>query len=131
MLPRYKDIVDLIKKGATFEAQEKILELREAALALQEENIELRERNSNLEQQLDRRHSVVWEAPYYWMQVEDKREGPFCQNCWDAGKKLIRLQQPGRVGFWTCLSCGKNVTDKSYREPEAVSIGRSKFDGYI
>ena len=31
-LPRYKDIVDLIKQGATDEAQEQILVLREAAL---------------------------------------------------------------------------------------------------
>ncbi len=36
-LPRYKEIVELVKKGATLEAQEKIIELREAALELQEE----------------------------------------------------------------------------------------------
>ncbi len=41
-LPSYKDIVELLKKGATIEAQEKIMELREAALALQEENINLK-----------------------------------------------------------------------------------------
>lgn len=37
--PNYKDIIELIKKGSTIEAQEKIMELREGALALQEENI--------------------------------------------------------------------------------------------
>jgi len=31
-LPRYKDIVDLLKQGKTAEAQEQILALREAAL---------------------------------------------------------------------------------------------------
>ena len=41
-LPSYKDIAELIKKGATIEAQEKIMELRESALALQEENINLK-----------------------------------------------------------------------------------------
>ena len=41
-LPSYKDIIELLKKGATIEAQEKIMELREAALALQEENINLK-----------------------------------------------------------------------------------------
>ena len=44
MLPKYKDIVDLIKKGATVEAQEKIMELREAAVNLQDEVHELREK---------------------------------------------------------------------------------------
>lgn len=34
MLPKYKDITELIKKGATVEALEKIMELREAALEL-------------------------------------------------------------------------------------------------
>ena len=29
MIPNYKDIVELIKKGATVEAQEKIMELRD------------------------------------------------------------------------------------------------------
>jgi len=32
LLPRYKDIVDLIKQGNIAEAQEQILALREAAL---------------------------------------------------------------------------------------------------
>lgn len=39
--PSYKEIVALLKKGATIEAQEKIMELREAALELQEENVRL------------------------------------------------------------------------------------------
>lgn len=43
-MPSYKDIVDLIKKGATIEAQEKIMELREAAVELQDENISLRQK---------------------------------------------------------------------------------------
>ena len=37
-IPSYKDIVDLIKKGATLEAQERVMELREAAISLQDEN---------------------------------------------------------------------------------------------
>ncbi len=38
-LPNYGDIVELIKKGATLEAQEKIMELRDGALDLQEQNL--------------------------------------------------------------------------------------------
>lgn len=41
-LPSYKDIIELIKKGSTIEAQEKIMELRESALELQEENLDLK-----------------------------------------------------------------------------------------
>ena len=45
MLPTYTEIVDLIKKGSTIAAQEKIIELREAAITLQEDN--LRPENSS------------------------------------------------------------------------------------
>jgi DNA-binding transcriptional MerR regulator len=48
-LPKYKEIIDLIKTGATIEAQEKIMELRQSALELQEANVELRERIIELE----------------------------------------------------------------------------------
>jgi hypothetical protein len=42
-LPSYSQIADLLKKGATLEAQEQIMKLREAAIELQEENLKLRE----------------------------------------------------------------------------------------
>ncbi len=48
-LPNYKDIIELIKAGATIEAQERIMELRQAALDLQEENIQLRNQVAELD----------------------------------------------------------------------------------
>jgi len=48
-LPGYKDIIELVKAGATIEAQEKIMELRQSALTIQEENIQLRNRVLELE----------------------------------------------------------------------------------
>ena len=47
-IPRYKDIMELIKAGATLQAQEKIIELRQAALDIQEENVVLREKVAGL-----------------------------------------------------------------------------------
>ena len=52
IFPNYKDIIELIKKGSTLEAQELIQELREAAMELQEENLALRARVKELEDQL-------------------------------------------------------------------------------
>ena len=66
ILPNYKDIIDLVKKGSTLEAQEKILELREAAMELQEENMSLRSRIKELEDQLSLKQQVQWDKPYYW-----------------------------------------------------------------
>ena len=42
-LPKFNEIIELIKKGSTIEAQEKIMELRHAMMDLQEENLALRE----------------------------------------------------------------------------------------
>ena len=38
-LPNYKEIVELLKKGADVEDQEKIMKLRETAIDLKEENV--------------------------------------------------------------------------------------------
>ena len=48
-LPNIKDIIELVKTGATIEAQEKIMELRQAAIEIQEENIKLRNQVMELE----------------------------------------------------------------------------------
>ena len=48
-IPSVRDIFDLIKTGATIEAQEKIMELRLTALESQEDNIGLRNRVHELE----------------------------------------------------------------------------------
>jgi len=49
----FKLIIELIKKGATLEAQQKIIELEEIVISLQEENLKLRKENLSLMQQLE------------------------------------------------------------------------------
>ena len=60
-LPKYKDIIELIKKGATIEAQEKIMELRESALELQEENINLKNQVLELQEKIRKLESFEGE----------------------------------------------------------------------
>lgn len=43
LLPSYSQTLDPLRKGATFEAQEQIMKLREAALELQDDDLALRE----------------------------------------------------------------------------------------
>ncbi len=99
MIPSYKDIVDLIKKGATVEAQEKIMELRESALELQEENVSLRATIKELEDRLRIQGNLEFENGIYWLWEEDDagdfttKTGPYCQHCYDDETKLIRLQK--------------------------------------
>jgi ribosomal protein L37AE/L43A len=132
LLPNYKDIVELIKKGATIEAQEKIMELREGALALQEENVKLKERIAGLELELTKKKDVQWDAPFYWAFSGETKDGPFCQKCYDSDGKLIRLQKI-EEGNWHCKSCNNNFFEASYKPTNPV-VGvvrtRNRWDSY-
>ena len=117
MLPRYKEIIDLMKKGSTLEAQEQILCLREAALELQEENQELKLKVKDLEAALNLKEEVVWVKPYYFKLVNDERDGPYCQRCYDVDSKLIRLQG-GHNDAWHCAECKKSYYGEAYIVPK-------------
>ncbi|EHZ2647925.1 TPA: hypothetical protein ACN343_004164 [Vibrio parahaemolyticus] len=116
MLPRYKDIAELVKKGATVEAQEKIMELREGALELQEENLTLKERVAELEKKLANKSSLRYEAPFYWKAKDNDKDGPYCQQCQDNNNKQIRLQTSGN-DFWKCFTCKETYCGPNYKEP--------------
>ena len=115
MLPKFKDTVELVKKGATVEAQEKIMELREEFLELREQNLALREAVSSLESQLSDKHSMRFESPFYY---KDGDKTPFCPTCYETDGKQIHLQPPYRaartggkttVDVFQCLSCGQDI----------------------
>jgi len=114
LLPKCNDIMELVRKGELTEAQQKIVQLREGAIDIQEENIALREKVKELEAALDVKQNLEWEKPYYWLRRGQRREGPFCQQCYDSTVKLIRLQGDGQ-GWWECKTCKNNFTDKSFR----------------
>ena len=103
-----KDSFELIKKGATVEAQEKIMGLREYVVALREESIELREKIAKLESAAKIKQNLEFrDGRYYLKKEEDAEDGPYCQRCWDADEKLIRLQvgTGPEYGKWVCLVC--------------------------
>jgi hypothetical protein len=127
MIPRYRDIIDLIKKGSTVEAQEKIMELREGALELQEENQFLKEKIRELEAKLKIQGNLQYDSGVYWLWEEDGagdntvKTGPFCQRCQDVDSRLVRLQG-GENDVWDCHGCGKTTLGKNYVEPPPISF---------
>ena len=91
-IPSLQEIVDLIKKGADLEAQEKIMELCDACVSFREESLALRERVKELEQKLSQKDKVIFETGTYWVEGQEIRDGPYCPACYDSNDKLIRLQ---------------------------------------
>lgn len=52
--------------------------------------------------------SIVYEEPFYWKELaSNKKEGPFCQKCYDADKKLARLIKKPHYyrGTFYCSIC--------------------------
>ena len=61
VIPSIEKIFELIKRGATIEAQEEIVRLRETAVSLQEENLELKKENFSLKQQIEKYENYTGE----------------------------------------------------------------------
>ena len=121
LLPSYKEISDFLNEGSILEAKEKIMELREGSLALQEEILMLKEKIKELEGQLTKKKNVVFEDHYYWVKEGEKREGPYCQRCYDSENKLIRLRKLEK-GNWQCVYCKNDYFDESFK-PSPSNFG--------
>lgn len=102
MIPKYGEIVDLIKKGSTLEAQEKIMELREAVVALEEDNSNLRRQVRELEEKLSFQESLRFESPFYYAQDDSV---PYCPRCWEVDRKAVHLPPPSQVMAGTRYDC--------------------------
>ena len=114
------DIAKLLKEtDISLEKAETKLKLAELVGALADAKLELAEVQSllldkdekikELAETLHTKKNVVWESPWYWHVDGGKKDGPFCQQCYDKDGTLIRLQDY-RNGYWGCLNC-KNSYD--------------------
>ncbi len=117
------EIAKIIKdSGASLEQAEVKLQLADLISALADAKIEIaniREAVSEKEAQikqlkqiLDLKENIVWQKPYYFVVEGDKKDGPYCQKCYDSKQQLIHLQ--GEEGWWQCHECQSTVTDDDY-----------------
>lgn len=98
-------------KSVAGEAELEILDLKRQ---LVEANDEIRTLKASQKLQGE----VVYECPVYWREEGAKREGPFCQRCWDSDSKLIRLHTKADYpGLFMCKECKNNFTSPDYRPP--------------
>jgi hypothetical protein len=88
------------------------IEIAEVQDLLREKDTKIRE----LEEALAVKAKLAYEAPYYWLVQGGEKDGPFCQQCHDAGGKFIRLHKRGVKGGWECKTCGKHFYEKKYED---------------
>jgi hypothetical protein len=118
-----KEIIELAKKGLTVELQQQLMDVQERELELREENLALKEKIKGLETELERKRDLSFEEGKYWLKQENRKEGPFCQLCYDSNRKLIRLQEMSLIvdsdeykqevqEYFQCFEC-KNSYSKA------------------
>jgi len=121
------------KVGEAFEkigaVQDTLFYMREEMSRLQDENRDLKDKARVLEERLKTKEGMIYKAPSYWMQKDGAEDGPFCQKCFDANQKLIRLQG-GNNDHWVCKECTSHYAGPNYRtpEPRVINSGVSWTD---
>jgi len=108
-IPSVSEIFDLLKKGLTIEAQEKIMNLRQAVIELQDENLMIKQENIKLKEELSVKDKLVWDGSVYWL-GDERKEGPFCHHCYDTKKLMVHLQEDSKT--WWCTSCKTDFEKK-------------------
>lgn len=118
------DVAKMINDSAiTFDKAETKLKLADLISTLAEAKIEISniqeliiEKDktiSSLKKLLDINDNLKWDQPYYWIEKDGLKDGPYCQHCWDNNKKLIRLQV-NSAGSWDCTACKNRFYVRHY-----------------
>ena len=120
------DIAKLIKSSTTtLEEAEVKLKFAEliGALAdvkievseIQEQLIAKNEKIKELEGEQKLNNEITFEDDKYWLESKGKKDGPYCQCCYDTEKKLVRLiycqresDEFGDSSFHLCRACNNS-----------------------
>lgn len=106
---------------ALAEAKLEIADIQELLLSKDRDNREL-------EEQLRIHEKLNWENPVYYLQNDEGKDGPYCPQCYDNDRKVIRLQT-NEPGSWSCRTCDNNFLSEGY----LASLNRqieSDYDPY-
>jgi hypothetical protein len=121
--PIEKDILDLVRQGATGEAEKRIVALRVSAMSAQLEIAKLKALVKALERELQLRDSLSFDGQFYWTGAGEVKEGPYCQTCFDTEHLMMRLQyrtveeidyetgytRPGSRIYYKCSRCSRKT----------------------
>ncbi|MCC4791199.1 hypothetical protein AB6E39_26000 [Vibrio splendidus] len=119
------DLARIIKDGdKSLEKAETKYQLAELIISLADAKIELAEVRelivqkdielSELRQVLEQKQNMEWDEPYYWLNIGENKQGPYCPSCYDNNGKLIRLMNKDYIGVWHCYTCKITVADECY-----------------
>ena len=103
------EIAKMLKNADTsLEKAEMKLQIAELMEALAESKINISEvqqliiekdeKIKELEESLELKENIIFEEPFYFLEKEGNKEGPFCQKCLDGDDNLVRLLEINDYG---------------------------------
>ena len=99
-------ISKLYENGSILAARQKLLTLEEAFLEFHEENLGLRLELRAVQESLQEKVTMKYEAPFYFLFDGGLKDGPFCQRCYDVdGKKVRLIEHSFMAGSHRCNAC--------------------------
>ncbi len=103
-----KNVLEAIKKVATVEVQQQVIDLQAGILEMQERLSTLQQENQDLLEKLTIAGTLDYKDGCY-RRTSGSDQGPFCSRCWDAEKKLIHLTKTHDPNSMACNNCNHSV----------------------
>ncbi|OAK70084.1 hypothetical protein [Lederbergia galactosidilytica] len=88
-----KDVAEVVRKADNIGLYAQILDLQKEALELVEENSKLKRRIELFQDNKHIQENLIVSDNRYFLNLNEKEDGPFCTACWDSESKLIRLHE--------------------------------------
>lgn len=107
--------------GALADAKLEVAEIQELLL-------EKDKRIKELEDFQEIRNKMIWRDSVYYQKSDEGEDGPYCPQCYDSNKKVIRLQNYG-TGHWHCMTCDKSFYSNTYKS-SGSSVARTDYDPF-
>lgn len=107
VIENLKDAFRIAQKIGDFELYRRISKLEAENLGLLQENRRLRDEVKALREQSTIAPSLTFDGHSYWQTKEGRRDGPFCQVCWDVDRKLVLKAAAATKGTYFCAVCSQ------------------------
>ena len=103
IVDNFKDLFKVADSINNLELYRKLSELQTRAIELEEENRSLKER-------LATKENLVFEDDKYWLTQDGRKDGPYCNVCWDIDTKLVRMVNSEFYGVksFVCDYCARH-----------------------
>ncbi|MBU1248067.1 MAG: hypothetical protein KKB70_05165, partial [Proteobacteria bacterium] len=119
-LSGFKRVLELMKAGKTAEATALQKSLQDEFMVQFDENETLKRQLSEVAAVLDLSECMSFDGQKYWLEEDGKREGPYCQVCYDRDATLVRLAEHDR--HYECRSC-----HNLYMKPKLKTVTRKEI----